>query len=190
MKRIALLIAFIAAMALCASGQTLINFHGMPIAWTPTLMPDNYPENSNLYWDNFYYVTPGIWSGEGAGFWVDPSTEHNTVAFMGGPLCPLTVPCSASIKMNPSHSVYGTFTPMSITISAGWMPNKVMVLAYNNSRFVGRLRWDLTTTPQTFAFPAAWRVTQLVFTPEPIHANTVNPPIGSMVVYDFTLMTN
>ncbi len=190
MKRIVLLVGFLAAMTLCASGQTYINFHEMPIASSPTLMPDNYPSGMNMYWNNFYYVTPGIWTGEGPGFWVDPSTQHNTVVFMGGPLCALATPCTASIKLTPPNTVYGSFSPMNITLSAGWLPSGVTVLAYNNSTFVGSLRWQLTTTPQTFTFPAAWRVTQLVFTPDVIPANTVNPNVGSVVIYNFNMMMN
>ena len=192
MKRIVLLISFIVAVALCSGAQTLIDFHQMPIAGTPTVMPDYFPEGMNLYWDNFLYVTPGIWSGAGAGFWVDPSTRHNTVAFFGGPLCTLAVPCSASIKLNPIvlAPLNKTFTPVNITLSAGWYANNVTVLAYNNGKFVGSLRWALTTTPQAFTFPAAWTVTQLVFTPDVINANSVNPNAGSVVIYTFTLMTN
>lgn len=192
MKRIVLLIIFVAALALCANAQTLINFHEMPIASTPTPMPDFYPNGMYLDWNNFYYVSPGIWSGEGAGFWVDPSTRHNIVAFVGGPLCNLAIPCSGSIKLNSpaANAVNGTFTPGAISVSAGWAPGTVTVLAYNNSTFVGTLTWTLTTTPQTFAFPAAWKVTQLVFTPSFINANTVNPLNGSMVIYSFSVMMN
>jgi hypothetical protein len=192
MKRIVLLITFIAAIALCASGQTYVNFQDMPMAWVPTPMPDNYPEGMYLNWDSFLYVTPGIWAGEGAGFWVDPSTQHNTVAFMGGPMCALTVPCTASIKMSSimMSPFVRTFTPTSITVSAGWLANTVTVLAYNNGKFVGSLQWQLKIVPQTFTFPAAWTVTQLVFTPGVINANSVKPIIGSVVIYNFSLMTN
>ena len=190
MKRIVLLISFLAFLGLCASAQTYIDFHQMPLAATPTLMPDFYPEEMSLYWDNFYYVTPGLWSAEGRGFWVDPATKHNTVAFIGGPLCTLAVPCNGSIKMSQimMNPVNKTFAPISMSISAGWMPNKVIVTAYNNSKFVGRLVWQLTTKPQTFSFPAAWNITQLVFTPEFTPSNSVNPKAGSMVVYSFVLM--
>jgi len=190
MKRIVLLISFLAVLGLCASAQTYIDFHQMPLAKTPTLMPDFYPEGMNLYWDNFYYVTPGLWSGAGQGFWVDPATQHNTVAFIGGPLCTLDIPCNGSIKISQimMHPGNQTFTPMSISMSAGWVPNTVTVTAYNNSTFVGRVTWKLTTKPQTFSFPAAWNVTQLVFTPDIAISNAVHPQAGSMVIYTFILM--
>lgn len=190
MKRIALLIGMIAVFALCANAQVYINFHEMPIASTPSPMPDFYPSGMFFYWDNFYYVSPGLWTGEGAGFVVDPSTQHNSVAVLGGPLCNLTVACSGSIKLSPPtmNAVNSTFRPMTMTVSAGWSPNRVTVVAYNNSQFVGQVTWDLTTTPQILSFPATWRVTQLVFTPEFINGNTVNPKNGSLVIYTFTLM--
>jgi len=189
MKRIVLLISFVAAVALCAGAQTYIDFHDMPIATTPTLMPDLYPSGMNMLWDSFYYVTPGMWSEAGPGFWVDPATQHNSVAFFGGPMCALSVPCSGSIKesqivMAPRNR---TFAPISMSVSAGWAANNVTVMAYNNSKFVGSVVWNLTTQPRTFHFPAAWNVTQLVFTPGFINANTTNPKPGSMVIYTFVL---
>jgi len=190
MKRIVLLFCLVAALALCASAQVYINFANMPLAKTPTLMPDYYPPAMNMLWDNFYYVTPGLWSGEGVGFWVSPATQHSTVAFIGGPLCTLTVPCTGSIKESAIMiaPVKRTFTPVSISLSAGWASNTVRVTAYNNSTFVGTVTWTLTTKPQTFSFPAAWNVTQLAFTPGFIDANTVNPKPGSMVIYSFVLL--
>ena len=190
MRRFVLLVSLMAALALCAGAQTYINFQGMPMANTPIVMPDNYPTGMGLYWDNFYYVTPGLWSGEGAGFWVDPSLQHNTVAFFGGPTCTLAIPCSASIKLSQivMAPVNRTFTPISVSISAGWTANNVRVTAYNNSKFVGSVVWTLKTVPQTFTFPAAWNVTQLAFTPDVLPSNAVNPNAGSMVVYSFVLM--
>jgi len=190
MKRIVLIVSFVTLVGLCAGAQTYIDFHGMQIARTPTLMPDYYPEGVGLYWDSFYYVTPGIWGGEGRGFWVDPSTKHNTVAFIGGPLCNLAAVCTGSIKLYPTQigPNINTFHPVSITVTAGWMTNHVRVMAYNNSKFVGSLYWRLTTTPQTFTFPAAWRVTQLVFTPDFVPTQSNYPKAGSMVIYSFVLM--
>ncbi len=182
MKQIVLLISFVVAVALCASAQTYINFHEMPTAWNPSLMPDNY---YGMTWDNLYYVTPGIWSGEGAGFWVDPTTQHNIVAFTGGPLCNLPAACYGSIKLLVAPNATATFTPMTMQVSAGWVTNNVIVTAYNNSEFVGRLLWRLTTTPQTFSFPATWNVTQLVFTPDVGTSHSVYPTDGSMVMYNF-----
>ena len=188
MKRIVLIISFVVVVALCASAQTYIDFHQMPMARTPSPMPDSYPPEAGLYWDNFYYVTPGLWSGQGRGFWVDPATRHNSVAFIGGPLCNPVNPCYGSIKLQVGPNVRATFTPVSMSLTAGWAPNSVIVTAYNQSQFVGRLVWRLTTTPHTFSFPATWNVTQLVFTPEFIPFTSVYPKPGSMVIYSFVLM--
>ncbi len=188
MKRIVLLSSFLILVVLCASAQNYVDFREMPIARTPALMPDAYPEGSGMSWDNFYYVTPGLWSGAGRGFWVDPATQHNSVAFIGGPLCTLAVPCNGSIKMNSIMMApfNRTFTPVSISISAGWFPNKVTVTAYNNGRFVGTAVWNLTTQPHTFPFPPTWTaVTQLVFMPDVPLSRAVHPTAGSMVVYSF-----
>ncbi|MGC2109033.1 MAG: hypothetical protein WA655_05910 [Candidatus Korobacteraceae bacterium] len=190
MKRIVLLISLVAALTLCAGAQTFIDFHEMPIAKTPQTMPDNYPSTVNLYWDNFFYVTPGLWTGEGPGFWVDPATLHNSVAFVGGPMCPLTVPCTSSLKMDavqPNAKIQ-TFTPVSMSVSAGWAANNVIITAYNHGYFVGQMTLKLTTTPHTFSFPATWKVTQLAFTPTFIPTNAIYPKAGSMVIYSFVLM--
>ena len=190
MKRLLLLISVVAALTLCASAQTYIDFHQMPITNTPAPMPDNYPAVSGLAWDNFYYVTPGSWKGAGPGFWVDPASYHNTVGFIGGPYCNLPAACFGSIKLQRPGSArpsLPTFTPVSISVAAGWLPNNVTVTAYEDSKFVGTVVWKLTTKPQTFSFPAAWRVTQLVFTPEFIATSAIYPQAGSMVVYSLVL---
>jgi len=192
MKRIVLLITIVAAFALCAGAQTLIDFHDMPYAYAPSPMPDNYPKDMGLYWDNFSYVTPGLWSAAGPGFWVDPSSKPIDVAFAGGVLCNLTVPCTAMIKMNPimvAAPMNKTFTPVTITLSAGWQTNHVIITAYNNGTHVGTVVWKLTTTPQTFTFPAAWRVTQLAFTPDYL-GNNATIPEGSVVIYTFLVALN
>src|SRR5215472_15485081 len=153
MKRILLLLSIILSLALCASAQTYIDFHQMPIAKAPSPMPDYYPEGTHLLWDNFYYVTPGLWKEAGRGFWVDPATHHNTVAFIGGPMCTLALPCYGSIKLGqPISPTAQTFTPVSITLTAGWTANKLTVMGYNNGKFVGSLVWNLTTTPKTYTF--------------------------------------
>lgn len=190
MKRTVLLVSFLAVIALCAQAQTFIQFGDMHYASVPTPMPDNYPFGTNLSWDNFLYVTPGLWSGAGPGFWVDPSTPHNIVAFIGGPYCNVAASCGGSIKLVPS-AVTPTgkgFQPISISLSAGWQQNGVIVTAYNNSKFLGRVEWKLTTKPTLFKFPAAWpNVTQLVFTPR-FSIISTKPPAGSMVVYSFLLV--
>ncbi len=197
MKRVVLLLSFVAMVALCANAQSIIDFHQMPIASTPSVMPDSYPAELGLYWDNFYYVTPGLWTGEGRGFWVDPATRHNSVAFIGGPTCSLTTPCHGSIKLQVTPNATAAFTPITMSLAAGWATNNVIVTAYNKSEIVGRVIWRLTTTPKVFSFPNTWNnVTQLVFIPEitsnPRIASRNVPPnapqSGSMVVYTFVLM--
>jgi len=185
------LLLVIMAMAANASAQAYIDFHQLPMTKAPSPMPDSYPAGVNLYWDNFYYVTAGLWKDAGPGFWVDPATQHNTVAFIGGPLCALATPCSGSIKLNhlPATPHAKPFTPISISMAAGWLPNNVIVTAYDSSTFVGSTVWELTTEPKTFPFPATWKnVTQLVFTPEFSPTNAVYPKAGSMVIYSFILI--
>lgn len=191
MRRIVLLISIVAAFALCAGAQTLVDFHDMPLVSAPTPMPDYYPQGMGLNWDNFSYVTPGFWSGAGPGFWVEPSSNPADVAFVGGVLCNLTVPCTGMIKLNSIMAIplNQTFTPISMVLSAGWQENKVTVTAYNNGKYVGTVVWQLMTKPTTYTFPAAWRVTQLAFTPDYLGNNAVIPD-GSVVIYDFMLMMN
>jgi len=192
MKRIVLLFGFILALALCASAQTYIDFHDMAFTKAPSPMPDAYPASFHLSWDNFYYVTPGLWKEAGPGFWVDPATYHNTVAFIGGKMCPFAVTCAGAIKIGPSIGmtpVAKDFTPVSMTLSAGWASNTVTVLGYNNGKFVGSLVWKLTTTPITKTSPNTWRVSELVFTPGvPATGPAVFPKSGSVVIYSFILV--
>jgi hypothetical protein len=185
MKRIVLIIIFGIAVSLFANAQTTVDFHEMPLAAAPLPMPDNYPSGAGLYWANFSYVTPGIWNGAGSGFWVDPATRHNTVAFFGGTQCSFAYTCHASIKLIGANAT-ATFSPITVVASSGWVANKVTVIGYNNSTFVGQVVWNLTTTPQVFSFPSAWNVTQLVFVPEVSPAHAV--PVGSMVMYNFVFM--
>ncbi len=184
MKRIVLLIAFFAAVALCAGAQTYIDFHQMPVAKTPSPMPDYYPDGMNLYWDHFLYVTPGLWHGAGPGFWVDPSLQHNTTLFVGGPMCPVAATCVGAIKIAEQRNALSTFTPISVQMSAGWVPNKVTITAYNNSKFVGSTTIKLLTKPQIFTLPNVWsHVSELVFAPEAI-------PNNSVVIYSVLLKMN
>jgi len=192
MRRIVLLISFVAVFALFAGAQTLIDFHDMPYAYVPTAMPDNYPQTMGLNWDNFSYVTPGLWKLAGPGFWVDPSSNPVDVAFVGGVLCNLTVPCTGMIKMVPIMAdapFHKTFTPMTITMAAGWQTNVVRVTAYDYGTYVGTMVWTLTTTPTLYTFPATWRVTQLAFAPAYL-GNNATIPEGSAVIYNFTAMLN
>ncbi len=189
MKRIVLLVGFITVLALCAQAQTYINFGGMNYVNVPTAMPDNYPSGTSLYWDNFLYVTPGLWSGDGPGFWVDPATPHNTVSFVGGPYCNVAANCGGSIALRGEYTTTKTrgFQPISMTLSAGWEQNTVIVTVYNNSKVLGSMEWNLTTKPTLFKFPAAWtNVTQITFTPK-FNLSTTKPA-GSMVVYSLLLV--
>ncbi len=191
MKKTFLLVTLVAVLAVSASAQTYIDFHQMPIVNTPAPLPDNYPSGSGLVWDHFYYVTPGLWKDAGPGFWIDPASHHNTVAFVGGTHCYLPAACFGSIKLQQpigKSLALPAFKPVSVSLSAGWLPNKVTVTGYDNSKVVGTVDWQLTTKPQTFSFPAAWRVTQLVFTSEFIPSSTNHPQAGSMVVYSLILM--
>lgn len=187
MKKTLCVLSFVVAMVLCVSAQTYIDFSYMPIAKVPTPMPTT-PDQFNMAWDNFLYVTPGIWTGAGAGFWVDPSTKHNTVAFIGGPYQSVAQG-SVTFQLPTVAPNVRTFQPISVTLTAGWTPNPVLVTAYCNSRLVGTVTWNLTTTPTIFKFPAEWtNITQLVFTAEPMMANSVYPQPGSAVMYNFLLV--
>jgi hypothetical protein len=194
MKRIVFLIAFLAAVALCAGAQTTIDFHQMYLATTPTPMPDYYPDGVNLSWDNFFYVTPGGWKGAGPGFMSDPSLQHNTVAFVGGSLCPAAASCVGSIKVTAKYPsatpVMRTFTPLTIEMCGGWKANTVTINAYNNSKFLGQWTVKLTTMPQTFTFPSIFpEVTQLFFAPGLISSSTSKSvTAGSVVIYKMQVM--
>lgn len=186
MKRIVLLFSFVVALALCASAQMYVDFHDMPLVKAPSPMPGAYPPGANLNWDNFYYVAPSLWKGAGPGFWRIDSTSVNTVAFTGGSaLCPTAATCAAKIKLIPGmFPVPQTFTPVSMTLSAGWANNIVTVVGYNAGKFVGSQTWKLTTTPKIFPFPA-WKVTELVFIPGIAPGPSITPQAGSMVIFDF-----
>jgi len=187
MKRNLLVLGFVVALALNAGAQTYIDFSGMPFASVPTPMANHPAAVSNLFWDNFLYVTPGMWHGAGPGFWVDPTTQHNTVLFIGGPWQSVAQGSIVMRVQQPPN--VSTFQPVSITLSSGWIPNGVVVTAYANSRLVGTLTWNLTTTPAIHQFPATWtNITQLVFTADPSVANAVHPQPGSMVIYNFLLI--
>ena len=185
MKRIVLLVSLVAALSLCVTAQTLINFNGMPKANIPNLMPFY----AGMSWENFYYVTPGLWNGEGPGFVVGPNV--NDVVFTGGPMCHATAACGAKFTMSPIMSIMRvpTFTPVSILLSAGWHDNYVTVRGYNNGKFVGELRLKATTTPKVFPFPSTWRVTELVFTPQ-FFGNAAAIPWGSAVIYSVAVFDN
>lgn len=181
MKRVGLLVCVITALALCASGQMLITFADMPSVSQPSPMPQDYPTDTYLYWDNFYYVSPLLWSGSGPGFLKGPDLR---VAFIGGPMCYAQPSiCHGSVRMPilPGKSLETVFQPLKISLSAGWFPNKVMVIAYYHSELVGSVVWPLTIKAQEFDFPASWtNVTELKFIPI-----TSGGKAGSVVAYAF-----
>lgn len=188
MKRIVLLFAFLATVALCAGAQTYIDFHEMPFATTPSPMPDYY---QGLVWANFSYVSPGYWAAEGPGFMPDPSLQHNTAIFVGGPSCPAAATCAGSIKVESRMATakVWTFTPKTIEMCAGWKPNTVTINAYNNAKFLGSWTKKLGTMREKIAFPAIFHdVTQLIIVPGLVPSNTVNPQnAGSVVIYGLEL---
>jgi len=180
MKRIGLLLCIVIAAALCATGQTLIDFSDMPSVNVPVPVPDDYPAGSYLNWDNFYYVSPLLWSGAGPGFTTGPEIR---LAFVGGPMCSTGGMCSASIKVPVTPNSTASFQPLSITLSSGWVANNVVVVAYDHSKFLGSVVWNLTTTAQSFDFPTYWTtVTQLRFFPSPAQGQQ-----GSTVIYTLSL---
>lgn len=192
MRKLGFLMCIVAAMALCASGQTLITFSDMPSVNHPSRMPDNYPGASYLNWDNFYDVDPLLWSGRGPGFLMGPDVR---VAFIGGPLCnEQPSACFGSIKVALAPNSTASFQPLQISLAAGWFPNKVVVNAYDHSGLLGSVTWNLTTRARTFTFPAEWtNVTQLMFYPSPLDVRElprILPHAGSMVVYTFLLYMN
>ena len=184
MKRIVLIISFLAIAALCASAQVYMNFSDMSAMPAPVKMPVQYPAHSNMVWNNFLCVTPALWSGRGPGFRA-PSVVTNVV-FIGGPAA--TSAGTISLTSMKAIAVVPTFQPISMTLSAGWGPNNLHVTALFNSGATATVIWKLTTTPQIFKFPPAWtNVNHLVFAPDPSLANAFPAP-GSMVIYDFLLV--
>jgi len=181
MKKIGSLLCLVFALALCATAQTVITFSDMPSVNIPVPVPDGYPTGSYMNWPNFYYVSPLLWSQAGPGFTNGPNAR---VAFFGGPTCAQAVGCSASIKIPVApNATAATFTPVSMNVASGWVPNSVVVVAYNQSTFVGSVSWALTTASQTFNFPQGWNnITQLNFFPGPAQGQA-----GSMVIYTFTV---
>lgn len=188
MKRIGLLLSFVVAVALCAGAQQMmITFSDMPSVVAPTPLPDNYPTGTYLTWDDIYYVSPMLWSGAGPGFLSGPDAR---VAFLGGDMCKQTPAiCSATIKIPVGPNATMSFQPINMVVAAGWYPNNVVVLAYNQGQFVGSMPLRLGTTAHIYNFPAHWtNVTQLTFIPSPISGAAKRPgQAGSMVIYAFTL---
>lgn len=190
MKRIVLLISFLAVTVLCVAQTPMyMDFRNMQAMPTPVHMTGEYPAQSNLMWDNFLCVTPGIWSAAGPGFHLDPAFLHNNVMFLGGPYQSIAV---GSIEMIPEKSRgprVPVFQPISVTLSAGWTANRVLVTAYLQSNAVSTVVWKLTTTPQIYKFPPEWtRITKLVFTPDPSMKNAIHPQPGSLVMYNLLLV--
>jgi hypothetical protein len=182
-KKLASLLCLVVALSLCATAQTLITFSDMPSVNVPVPVPEGYPAGSYLTWNNFYYVSPLLWSGTGPGFSSGPNLRQ---AFMGGPLCTQAINCTASISIPITPNSTASFQPVSANLSAGWAANSVLVVAYNQSNFLGSVTLALTTTSQEFNFPTNWtNVTQLRFFPTPAQGQP-----GSMVLYTLTVNLN
>ena len=87
-------------------------------------------------------------------------THHNSVAFISSTQCSLAYTCHGSIKLQMVPNATATFTPISMSLSAGWMPNNVTVIGYSHSKFVGRLTWKLTITAHTSVSQALGRASR------------------------------
>jgi len=170
MKRILVLLACVLAVAFGAFGQENIDFSTLPLASTPSPVPNGY---GGLNWTNFFYVDPSQWSGAGPGYKDGPTGED--VGFVGGRIC----------RLMP-ETCYGTissaggpiaFQPVSAVVAGGFGPTYVIVTAYNNGTYVGSMSIPLGTQMRTLTFPASWgSITQLVF---------ATPTGADLVLYDF-----
>src|ERR1044071_1743233 len=82
MKKTAVLLTCLVALAIGATAQQQINFSDLPLVASPAPLPAGYGE---LNWSNFWYVDPSQYSGGGPGY-QNPFT-HRDVAFIGGQFC-------------------------------------------------------------------------------------------------------
>ena len=149
MKRTFLLIAAVLALTMSATAQQQINFADMPLVNTPAPMPLNY---DMLNWGNFMYVDPGQYAGGGPGY--RNFFTHRDVVFIGGQQCgPVRPGCYGIISR---QGIHGGFEAVSAIMAAGYRPQQVTVLAYNEGRFVGSYSFILRTMPQLVTFPDSW----------------------------------
>jgi hypothetical protein len=169
MKKILVLLACVVALALSASAQEYLNFADLPLANSPTPMPNGYGQ---LNWTNIFYVDPGQWSGAGSGYKDGPGNQD--VAFVGGKVCRLLQEyCFGTISSSGGPT---SFQAVSAIVAGGFGPTNMTVTAYNNGKYVGSSFYILGTQMQTLKFPPSWgSITQLVF-------QTAGG--GNMVLYD------
>ena len=194
MKKVTLFATLVLALALSASAQQLIDFTKLPDnpSSTPVPVPAGY---GGLNWSGFYYVdalTYGDADGHpnrGPGFYTGPEVM---LAFAGGPLCfpdygaqykdgmPTKNICSASISSWIGPTAFTYFTVDSLTISAGWISNKVTFQAFKDGVQVGS-DWQqtLSTKAETLSvshgtLPNWGKISELRIVPG---------PKGSMVLY-------
>jgi hypothetical protein len=172
MKKTLVLLACVVALAFCAAAQEDLNFANLPLASSPTPMPNGYGQ---LNWTNISYVDPGQWSGAGSGYKDGPGNQD--VAFVGGKVCRLLQEyCFGTISSNGGPT---SFQAVSAVVAGGFGPTNITVTAYNNGKYVGSSFYILGTQMQTLKFPPSWgSITQLVF-------QTAGG--GDMVLYDLNV---
>ena len=151
MKKTLVLLSCILVLALGATAQNQLNFSDLPLASTPTPMPNGY---GGLNWSNIFYVDPSEWSGAGPGYKLGP--DHGDVAFIGEQACILDPIFGGKSVMLPS-ACYGTisspsgpisFEAVSATVAGGFGPTSITVTAYNKGKYVGSSVYNLTTAQQ------------------------------------------
>jgi hypothetical protein len=162
MKKTLILFACVLAQALGATAQENLNFAGLPLVSSPTLMPNGYGQ---LNWSNIYFVNPFAWSGAGPGYKDGPVggiLRPQDVAFVGSKVCRLLQEaCFGTISSAGGPT---SFQAISATVAGGFGPTNITVLAYNNGTYVGSAYYSLTTSMQTLNFPSSWgSITQITF---------------------------
>jgi hypothetical protein len=185
MKKTLLLLAALLALAIGAGAQGVIDFAdlpGTPGISTPNPMPHGY---AGLNWSGFYYVNPFAWSGAGPGFKHKEWMMGPDVVF--APFGCAGLSCYASLSVGSSalppgfpgagfHLITAMAAAGYPTMGMGGSP--LIVTAYRNGKYVGRLTYMMTTDAQSLDFPSEWgSVTQVVFQ-------------GSIVLYNITVYVN
>lgn len=210
MKKIALLVCCILALAMFAGAQQFsTDFSDLPSMNIPIPMPADYPNNpfdTFITWSNFNYFNPTAdpddcpppLSTSCPGFTLAPNTNF---VFIGGPDCAVgNSLCIGTLKLPVTPNATASFQPLSMTAASGWCPNKVVVMAYNRSHLLsptmsGASALQLTQTSATpVTFPASWTtVTEMRFYVLPSQQSpgcTLYPGVGSMVVFNFSANLN
>ena len=160
MRKVAVFVTVLLALAMTASAQQTIDFTNLPPTAVPTTVPEGY---SGLNWTGIDYVSPLLWNytngntETGAGFTAGPEVM---VAFGGGPLCykkhggqTIKNICSATIAAGVGPNALSQFTPVSVDLAAGWASDgdqSVVVQAYSDGNLMGSQKFDLQTQAQKF----------------------------------------